>query len=59
MQKAFVRFIRGEEAQDLTEYAMLVAFIAFVVLIGVTTFGTNLQAWWNAVAGQVSTWLPA
>jgi pilus assembly protein Flp/PilA len=59
MKNLFVRFVREEEGQDLTEYAMLVAFIAFVVLVGVTLFGTNLRAWWNTVAGQVGGWAPA
>jgi pilus assembly protein Flp/PilA len=59
MKTLFVRFVREEEGQDLTEYAMLVAFIAFIVLVGVTAFGNNLQAWWNNVAGQVGAWAPA
>ncbi len=59
MSNLFVRFVRDEAGQDLTEYAMLVAFIAFVVLVGVTLFGTNLAAWWDTVATRVGTWAPA
>jgi pilus assembly protein Flp/PilA len=59
MKNLFDRFVREEEGQDLTEYAMLVAFIAFIVLVGVTLFGQNLQTWWNQVAGQVGGWAPA
>jgi pilus assembly protein Flp/PilA len=51
MKNLFVRFVREDAGQDLTEYAMLVAFIAFIVLVGVTLFGNNLQAWWNQVGG--------
>lgn len=59
MKKVFVRFVREEEGQDLTEYAMLVAFIAFIVLVGVTLFGNNLLTWWNSVAGRVAGFAPA
>jgi pilus assembly protein Flp/PilA len=59
MKNLFNRFVREEAGQDLTEYAMLVAFIAFVVLVGVTLFGTRLQAWWNSVGGAVGAWAPA
>jgi Flp pilus assembly pilin Flp len=58
MKNLFVRFVREDEGQDLTEYAMLVAFIAFIVLFGVTAFGNNLLAWWNAAAAQVGTMAP-
>jgi pilus assembly protein Flp/PilA len=59
MQNLLKRFVREEEGQDLTEYGMLVAFIAFVVLAGVTLFGNNLLNWWNAVAGNVGGWSPS
>ena len=59
MKNLFNRFVREEAGQDLTEYAMLVAFIAFVVLVGVTLFGNNLLAWWNSVGGSVGAWAPA
>lgn len=58
MEELLRRLVRKDEGQDLTEYGMLVAFIAFVVLAGVTTFGGNLLAWWNAVAGNVAGWAP-
>jgi pilus assembly protein Flp/PilA len=59
MKNLFNRFVREEEGQDLTEYGMLVAFIAFIVLVGVQLFGTNLLDWWNQVAGNVDTWSPS
>ena len=59
MKNLFARFVREDAGQDLTEYAMLVAFIAFIVLVGVTLFGNNLQAWWNQVGGAVGNWAPA
>jgi Flp pilus assembly pilin Flp len=56
MKNLFNRFVREEEGQDLTEYGMLVAFIAFIVLVGVQLFGTNLLGWWNLVAANVDGW---
>ena len=46
------RFER-EEGQTMVEYAFLVAFIAVVVLAGVTLLGTNLLAFFNSIAGKV------
>jgi pilus assembly protein Flp/PilA len=37
----------------MVEYAFLVAFIAIVVLAGVTLLGTNLLAFFNSIAGKV------
>lgn len=59
MKNLFNRFVREEDGQDLTEYAMLVAFIAFACILMVTLFGTNLNNWWSLVAGQVGSWAPA
>jgi pilus assembly protein Flp/PilA len=39
-----------------TEYALLVAFIALVIVGGVTLFGTNLNNFFNKIAGTVGTW---
>ncbi len=59
MKDLFNRFVREEEGQDLTEYALLVALIAFIVIVGVTAFGNNLLNYYNAVAGVVGGWSPA
>lgn len=53
MKNLFVRFVREDEGQDLVEYAMLVAFIAFIAITGVTLFGEALDGWWQTVAGNV------
>jgi pilus assembly protein Flp/PilA len=45
-----------EEGQDLGEYALLFGLIALVVIVGVTLFGTNLLARFNAWAAQIATW---
>ena len=46
--------VRLDDAKDrgatATEYAMLVAFIAIVVVGGVTIFGSALSTWFTASA---------
>jgi Flp pilus assembly pilin Flp len=59
MNNLLARFVREDEGQDLTEYALLVAFIAFFVLFGVQLFGTALNDWWGRVAGQFDTMNPS
>ena len=45
--------IRDEDGATMVEYGLLVALIAMVALVGVTTLGSNLQSLYTAVAGSV------
>lgn len=45
--------IRGEEGQDLIEYAMLVSLIALICVLAVTAAGEQVQAIFEAVAAQI------
>lgn len=56
MKNLFTRFVREDSGQDLTEYAMLVALIAFIAIVGVTAFGNALLTWWNGVSGTIGGW---
>ncbi len=38
-----------EEGQTLTEYALILIFIAIVVIPAVTTFGGQIVVWFNAI----------
>jgi pilus assembly protein Flp/PilA len=51
--RLFNRFVRDEQGQDLIEYALLGSFVALVVLGGATALGTQLDAWYDAVAAWV------
>jgi pilus assembly protein Flp/PilA len=53
MRLSLKSFIRDEEGATMVEYGLLVALIAMVALVGVTTLGTNLQSLYNTVAGSV------
>jgi Flp pilus assembly pilin Flp len=45
--------LRGEEGQDLAEYALLLGLIAFVVMVAVVALGRNLTIVFNAAGEAV------
>jgi pilus assembly protein Flp/PilA len=49
--------IAGDENKDrgatATEYALLVAFIAIAITVGVTAFGTELSNWFSDLCDKV------
>jgi pilus assembly protein Flp/PilA len=49
------QFLHDESGQDVVEYGLLIATIAIVVLIGVGIFGTNINAWFQSLAGRITT----
>jgi pilus assembly protein Flp/PilA len=48
-------FLREESGQDVVEYGLLIATIAIIVLIGVGIFGSNINAWFQSLAGRITT----
>ena len=54
---SFIAGVKGklesEKGATATEYSLLVAFIAFVIIAGVTLFGGALNTWFNALAAHV------
>jgi pilus assembly protein Flp/PilA len=53
MKKLLVALVRDDQGQDLVEYAMLVALIAIVCVVGVGTFGTAVNTFFSGLAGRV------
>jgi len=49
------RFVSEEEGQDVVEYGLLIATIAIVVLVATSAFGSAIQAWFNTLAGRITT----
>ena len=47
-------FFKDECGATMVEYGLMVALIAVVCILAVTTLGTNLNAIFNTVAGDVS-----
>jgi pilus assembly protein Flp/PilA len=53
---AYLRaLVRNDEGQDLLEYALLVALIAIVCIIAITTTGTNVQAIFTRIGTELGT----
>lgn len=49
----FKRMIRDDEGATMVEYGLLVALIAMVALIAITTLGQNLSSLFSTVASSV------
>jgi Flp pilus assembly pilin Flp len=41
--------------QGVIEYGIIIATIAMVVLLGVTTFGSQVQPWFEQLASKITT----
>ena len=50
------RFFRDEEGADLVEYALLITFIAILVIVGVTFLGNSISNWFHGLGDQVNAW---
>jgi pilus assembly protein Flp/PilA len=46
--------VRDDRGAITIEYGILVVFIALAVVAGVTTFGTQLNAWLGRIAAAVA-----
>jgi Flp pilus assembly pilin Flp len=45
---AIRRFLRDDQAIAITEYGLLIALIAVLLIAVVTIFGSNIASWFNA-----------
>lgn len=45
-----------EKGATATEYSLLVAFIALLIILGVTAFGTALNTWFTNLGTTVAGW---
>ena len=58
MLKALVERMQAQQkGQDLTEYALLVALIAIIVVVAVLFFGTNVSTFFSTLGASVASWL--
>jgi pilus assembly protein Flp/PilA len=54
MKQLVVRFVRNDEGQDLIEYVLIGTLVSIAVVLGAGALGTNLNNWYNSLAGWVS-----
>ena len=47
------RLPQKEQGQDLTEYALLVALIAILVVAAVLLFGQNISSWFAGLTEKI------
>jgi pilus assembly protein Flp/PilA len=47
-------WLRRDDGQDLLEYALLVALIALVCVVGITTAGQNVNTIFGDIANKLS-----
>ncbi|AXJ08246.1 Flp family type IVb pilin [Arthrobacter sp. PM3] len=48
--------LASEKGATATEYSLLVAFIAFGIIAGVTAFGGELNTWFDGLGTTVKGW---
>ncbi|MBT2249738.1 Flp family type IVb pilin [Arthrobacter sp. BHU FT2] len=48
--------LSSEKGATATEYSLLVAFIALLIIIGVTAFGNALSGWFTNLGTRVGGW---
>ena len=48
--------LESEKGATATEYSLLVAFIAFLIIGGVTAFSTGLSGWFTQLGATVAGW---
>ena len=51
----FHAFLKEEDGQDMVEYALLLAFVAFAAVSVLGTVNTSISSIWTAVGSNVST----
>ena len=50
------RAIKNEKGATSIEYALIVTFVALVIIVGVTALGTNLNTWFSTMGSKVGVW---
>jgi pilus assembly protein Flp/PilA len=49
------RFLRSEEGIAITEYGLLVALIAVLLIAVVSVFGSSVKSWFSARTATITT----
>jgi len=55
----YVRFKTSEKGASATEYALIIALVAIVIIAGATALGGAINSMFNAVATTISEEIPA
>lgn len=52
--KRIRNFIKSDEAIAVTEYGLLIALIAIMLVAAVTVFGSRISSWFTAKTNQIT-----
>ncbi len=53
---AIRRFFKNDQAIAVTEYGLLIALIAVVLIVAVFLFGNAISSWFGSKTGQITTY---
>ena len=53
---AIRRFFKNDQAIAVTEYGLLIALIAVVLIVAVFLFGQRISSWFGAKTGQITSY---
>jgi pilus assembly protein Flp/PilA len=53
MKDMFVRLVREEDGQTLTEYGLIIGLVAVAVIAGLILLGGNIQNLFNSIAERL------
>ena len=51
---AINKFLRADEATTAVEYAVMLAMILVAIIIGVTSAGGGVSAWWTNIKNDIT-----
>jgi len=51
-----VKMVRGEQGQDFVEYALIITFLAVLVVLGITFAGEGIGSWFSTIGTQAGIW---
>ena len=52
--KRIAKFFKSDDAIAVTEYALLIALVAVVLVAAVLAFGNNLSSWFTAKTNSIT-----
>ena len=55
MKNLLKRLVKAEDGAAMVEYALLVALIALVAIVGVTATGTGINAQFSKISCKITT----
>ena len=55
LHSATRRFVKSDDAIAVTEYGLLVALVAILLITVVSVFGSSIRSWFAARTSQITT----